>query len=125
MANSILSTVSETVEIINVAGKSYRNHIKTIEETKEFLKQLYDHLSSSYDDLSREANVNIEFIDKILASAHQFQDESESPDLLASLKSCFNSPPHLFMEEKMNAKRKQLAEVQKACTLYNTLILIA
>ena len=107
------ASCSEIVELKKVAEKSYRNHIETIEESKEFLKQLYDELSSSYDDLSREANVNIEIIEKMLASNQQFQDQSEVPDYLASLKSCFSSPPHLFMEEKMKAKFKQLTEVQK------------
>ena len=107
------ASTSELVEIIKVAEKSYRNYITTIEDSKEFLKQLYDGLSSSYDDLSRETNVNIELMDKILASAPQLLDQLESPDLLASLKSCFSSPPHLFMEEKMKAKCKQFAEAQK------------
>ena len=108
------ASCSESVELIKVDKKSYRNYLKTIEESKEFLKQLCDGLSSSYDDLSRETNVNIEIMDKILASSPQ---KSESPDFLASLKSCFSSPPHLFMEEKMKAKRKQFAEAQKVCSL--------
>ena len=38
------ASTSKIVELIKVAEKSYRNHIETIEESKEFLKQLYDEL---------------------------------------------------------------------------------
>ena len=111
------ASTSEIVEVIKVAEKSYRNYIRAIEDSKEFLKQLYDGLSSSYDDLSRETSVNIEIMDKILQSTQQFQDQSESPDFLAPLKACFSSPLHLFMEEKMKAKRKQFSEAQKVLHL--------
>lgn len=102
------ASTSEIVELIKVAERSYTNYIRNIEDSKEFLKQLYDGLSSSHDNLSRETNVNIDIMDKILASAPKFQDQLESPDFLAPL----NSPPHLFMKEKMKAKRKQFAEAQ-------------
>lgn len=120
MTISNKASTSKAVELTKVAEKSYQNHLKIIEESKEFLKQLYDYISLSYDDLGKEANVNIEVIDKILASAQRFQDRRESPDFLASLKSCFCSPPHLFMEEKMKAQHRQFAEAQKVCSLYYT-----
>ena len=110
-------STSETVEVVRVAEKSYRNYLKTIEESKEFLKQLFNDLSSSYDDVSRETNANIEIMGKILASPSEFQYQTESPDFLATLKACFSTPIHMFMEEKMKAKRKQLGEAQKVCTL--------
>lgn len=112
MANYTNST-SEIVELLKEAKESYQNSIRIIAENKKDLTKMFDDLSSSYDNLCRQANENVEVMERILASDLQFQDLSNTSNTLEVLKSSFNLPSHKFLEEMIVAKQKKLTEAQQ------------
>jgi len=109
---------SEIVELLLEAKESYQNSIKIIVENKKYLSNMYDDLSSSFDNLGRQTNENVDVMEKMLTSDLQFQDPMVTSGVLEALKSSFNLPSHKFVE-MMVAKRKQLTEAQQVNRLPN------
>lgn len=110
---------SDIEEILKEAKESHQNSIKILINSKKYLTKMYDDLSSSYDNLCRQTNENIDVIEDILASGLQCQDLLGNSTVLETLKSSLSLPSHKFLEEMITAKRKQLAEAHQVSRLPN------
>ncbi len=103
----------EFVELVKKALDNYKTASKSMKENKEYLKDMYDDLASSYDTLTREMMEDVETMEKVLLSTHHDEDPSKAFDFLERLKSSLNAPSYLLMEVMVKTKRQQLTEAHK------------
>ena len=104
----------EVIALVKKAQASYHISTEAMQEDKCQLKKMYDDLSASYDNLSKEMLEDVETLEKVLQqSADQVGDHSEADKVLESLQTCFDSSSQQWIEVTMKAKCRLLNEAQQ------------
>jgi len=105
---------TELVDLVTKAHEKYLITTKSIKENSDYLKKMYEELSTSYDIISEELVEDIKTMEKFLQSTTQMEGNlSKAFNSLERLKASLSAPSQLLMEVMAKSNRRQLTEVHK------------
>ena len=109
---------TELVDLVTKAHEKYLITTKSMKESSDYLKKMYQEVSTSYDIISEELVEDIKTMEKALQSTTQMDGySSKAFNSLERLKVSLSAPSQLLMEVMAKSNRRQLTDVHKVCIL--------
>jgi len=106
--------ITELVNLVTKAHEKYLIATKSMKETSDYLKKMYQEVSTSYDIISEEMVEDIKTMEKALQSTTQMDGySSKAFNSLECLKVSLSAPSQLLMEVMAKSNHRQLTEVHK------------